>query len=153
MIRSCFFPVVSDDVTCLHVDMSSFPEVMTALYQNIYRCYMQKINVYCITMSYICNLSFYWISFLCLIVSFLVVWGEYHWICLHTINICILHGKPMIVLVLYTVLYLLSLCYEQSLHRQLFIETSTGCSCVWILLDPYPHDHYFILLLVTVSIY
>ena len=38
-------------------------------------------------------------------------------------------------------------------HRQLFIETSIGCSCVWILLDPYPHDHHFLLLLVTVSLY
>ena len=51
------------------------------------------------------------------------------------------------------VLFSLSLCYEQSPHRQLFIETSTGCSCVWILLDPYPHDHHFLLLLVTVSLY
>ena len=52
-----------------------------------------------------------------------------------------------------TVLYFLSLCYEQSPHRQLFIETSVGYSCVWILLDPYPHDHHFLLLLVTVSPY
>ena len=78
---------------------------------------------------------------------------EYHWIILHTINICFLHGKPVITLVLYTVLYFLSMCYEQSPHRQLFIETSTGCSCVWISLDPYPHDHQFPLLLVTVSLY
>ena len=52
-----------------------------------------------------------------------------------------------------SVLYLLSLCYEQGPHRQLFIETSTGCSCVWILLDPYPHDYHFLLLLVSVSLY
>ena len=54
---------------------------------------------------------------------------------------------------LVNVLYILSLCYEQSPHRQLFIVTSIGCSCVWILLDPYPHDHHFLLLLVTVSLY
>ena len=52
-----------------------------------------------------------------------------------------------------TVLYNLSLCYEQSPHRQLYIETSTGCSCVQILLDPCPHDHHFFLLLDTVSLY
>ena len=52
-----------------------------------------------------------------------------------------------------TVLYSLSLCYEQSLHRQLFIDTSVGCSCVGISLDPYPHDHHFLLLLVIVSLY
>ena len=51
------------------------------------------------------------------------------------------------------VLYILSLCYEQSPHRQLYIETSTGCSCVQISLDPYPHDHHFFLLLDTVSLY
>ena len=47
----------------------------------------------------------------------------------------------------------LFLYYEQSPHRQLFIETSTGCSCVWISLDPYRHDHHFLQLLVTVSLY
>ena len=52
-----------------------------------------------------------------------------------------------------TVLYSLSLYYEQSPHRQLFIDSSAGCSCVWILLDPYPHDHHSLLLLVTVSLY
>ena len=52
-----------------------------------------------------------------------------------------------------TVLYFLSLCYEQSPHRQLFIETSAGCSCMWILLDPFPHDHHFLLLLAIVSLY
>ena len=67
----------------------------------------------------------------------------------HTINICFLHEEPMPTIVL----YFLSLCCEQSPQRQLFIETSTGCSCVWILLDPYPHDHHFLLLLVTVSLY
>ena len=51
------------------------------------------------------------------------------------------------------VLYSLSLCCVQSPHRQLFIETSAGCSCVWISLDPYPHDHHLLLLLVTVSLY
>ena len=51
------------------------------------------------------------------------------------------------------VLYFLSLCYEQSPHRQLYIETSAGCSCVQILLDPCPHDHLFFLLLDTVSLY
>ena len=51
------------------------------------------------------------------------------------------------------VLYNLSLCCEQSPHRQLYIETSTGCSCVQILLDPCPHDHHFFLLLGTVSLY
>ena len=51
---------------------------------------------------------------------------------LHTINICFLHEEPM----LNVVLYLLSLYCEQSPHRQLYIETSTGCSCVQILLDP-----------------
>ena len=44
-----------------------------------------------------------------------------------------------------TVLYNLSLYYEQGPHRQLYIETSTGCSCVRILLDPCPHDHHFFL--------
>ena len=34
-----------------------------------------------------------------------------------------------------TVLYFLSLYCEQSPHRQLFIDSSAGCSCVWILLD------------------
>ena len=52
-----------------------------------------------------------------------------------------------------TVLYNLSLYYEQSPHRQLYIETSAGCSCVQILLDPYPHDHHFFLILDTVSLY
>ena len=52
-----------------------------------------------------------------------------------------------------TVLYFLSLCYEQSPHRQLFIDSSAGCSCVWILLDRYPHDHHFLFLLITVSLY
>ena len=47
----------------------------------------------------------------------------------------------------------LSLCYEQSPHRQLYIETSTGCSCVQFLLDPSPHDHHFFFLLDTVSLY
>ena len=51
------------------------------------------------------------------------------------------------------VLYFLSLCYEQSLHRQQYIESSTGCSCVQILLDLYPYDHHFFLLLDTVSLY
>ena len=51
------------------------------------------------------------------------------------------------------VLYFLSLYCEQSPNRQLFIEASAGCSCVWILLDPYPHDHHFIPLLDTVSLY
>ena len=32
-------------------------------------------------------------------------------------------------------------------------ETSAGCSYVWISLDPYPHDHPFLQLLVTVSLY
>ena len=52
-----------------------------------------------------------------------------------------------------TVLYFLSLYYEQSPHRQLYIETSTGCSCVQISLGPCPHDHHFILLLDSVSLY
>ena len=52
-----------------------------------------------------------------------------------------------------TVLYFLSLCCEQSPHRQLYIETSTGCSCVQTSLDLCPHDHHFILLLDTVSLY
>ena len=51
------------------------------------------------------------------------------------------------------VLYFMSLCYEQSPHRQLYIETSTGCSCVQISLDPCPHDHHFFPLLDTVSLY
>ena len=51
------------------------------------------------------------------------------------------------------VLYFLSFCYEQSPHRQLNIEASTGCSCVQISLDPCPHDHHFFLLLDTVSLY
>ena len=51
------------------------------------------------------------------------------------------------------VLYFLSLYCEQSPHRQLFIEISTGCSCVQISLDLYPHDHHFIVLLDTVSLY
>ena len=63
--------------------------------------------------------------------------GEYHWVCIYTINIYILHDRPMLVLVLYIVLYSPSLCYEQCPHRQLFLETSIGCSCVWILLDPF----------------
>ena len=54
---------------------------------------------------------------------------------------------------LVTVLYYLPLCCEQSPHRQLFIDSSAGCSYVWILLVPYPHDHHFLLLLVTVSLY
>ena len=29
----------------------------------------------------------------------------YHWVSLHTINICFLHGKPMDIIVLYSVLY------------------------------------------------
>ena len=52
-----------------------------------------------------------------------------------------------------TVLDFLSLFCEQSPHRQLFIEVCAGCSCVWILLDPYPHDHHFLFLLVTVNLY
>ena len=52
-----------------------------------------------------------------------------------------------------TVLYFLSWCYEQSPHRQLYIETFAGCSCVQILLDLYPHDHHLFLLLDTVSLY
>ena len=79
--------------------------------------------------------------------------GEYHWLCLHTINIYILHGKPIIVPVLYNVLYVLSLCYEQSPHRQLYIETSTGCSCEQISLDLCLHDHHILLLLDNVSLY
>ena len=59
----------------------------------------------------------------------------------------------MVVIVLYTELCFQSLCYEQSPYRQLFIESSAGCSCVWISLDPYPHDHHSLLLLVTVSLY
>ena len=59
----------------------------------------------------------------------------------------------MMTVVLYSVLYFLFLCCERSPHWQLFIETSPGCSCVWILLDPYPHDHHSLLLLVTVSLY
>ena len=51
------------------------------------------------------------------------------------------------------VLYILSLCCEQSPHRQLYLETSTGCSCVQILLDPCPHDHHYFYLLDTVSLY
>ena len=51
------------------------------------------------------------------------------------------------------VLYILSLCCEQSLHRQLYLETSTGCSCVQILLDPFPHDHHFFHLLDIVNLY
>ena len=69
----------------------------------------------------------------------------WHWTSLHTINICFLHEEPMPV----TVLYFLSLCCEQRPHRQLFIDSSAGCSCVWILLVPYPHDHHFLLILVT----
>ena len=102
---------------------------------------------------YAYNLSFHWMPFLLLHCFFVGSVREYHWVSLHIINIYILHGKPIIALVLYTVLYLLSLCYEQSPHRQLFIETSAGCSCVWIPLDPYPYDHHFLLLLVTVSLY
>ena len=68
---------------------------------------------------------------------------------LHTINICFLYEEPM----LNVVLYFLSLYCEQSPHRQLYIETSIGCSCVKILLDPCPHDHLFLLLLDTVSLY
>ena len=67
--------------------------------------------------------------------------GEYHKVCIYTINIYILHDRPMLVLDLYIVLYSSSLCYEQCPHRQLFSETSIGCSCVWILLDHFPHDH------------
>ena len=52
-----------------------------------------------------------------------------------------------------TVPYFLSLCYEQSPHRQLYIETSAGFSCVQIPLDLCPHDHHFFLLLNTVSLY
>ena len=52
-----------------------------------------------------------------------------------------------------TVLYLLSLCCEQSPRRQLYIETSAGCSCVQISLDLCPHDHHYFLLLDTVSLY
>ena len=52
-----------------------------------------------------------------------------------------------------TVLYFLPLCYEQSPNRQLYIETSAGCSCVQISLDLCPHDHHFFLLLDTVSLY
>ena len=51
------------------------------------------------------------------------------------------------------VLYFLSLYCEQSPHRQLYIETSTGCSCVQISLDLCPHDHHFLILLDTVSLY
>ena len=52
-----------------------------------------------------------------------------------------------------TVLYFLSLCCEQSPHRQLYIETPTGCSCVQTSLDLCPHDHHFFLLLDTMSLY
>ena len=51
------------------------------------------------------------------------------------------------------VLYILSLYCEQSPHRQLYLETSTGCSSVQISLDPCPHDHHYFLLLDTVSLY
>ena len=52
-----------------------------------------------------------------------------------------------------TVLYFVSLCCEQNPHRQLYIETSTVCSCVQISLDLCPHDHQFFLLLDTMSLY
>ena len=107
------------------------------------------INNYHITVYYVCNLSFHWIPFLLLHCFFVGSVKEYHWISLHTINIYFLHEEPMLV----NVLYILSLCYEQSPHRLLMIETSAGCSCVQISLDLCPHDHHFFLLLVTVSLY
>ena len=122
-------------------ETSSFLEATIALYQNIYMDVIyQKVIITYHRIMYMYSLVLLVIIslFYCFFVSSV---GKYHWVCLHTINIYILHDKPIPVLVLYIVLYSLSLCYEQSLHRQLFIETSIGCSCVWILLDPYPHDH------------
>ena len=108
-------------------DTSSFPEVMVALYLNI--SYTNICRIMCI--FNVCMKSFILLDIISLSYCFFVSSvGEYHWLCLHTINIYILHGKPIIVPVLYNVLYVLSLCYEQSPHRQLYIETSIGCSCV-----------------------
>ena len=52
-----------------------------------------------------------------------------------------------------TVLYLVYLCYEQSPHRLLNIETSIGCSCVQISLDLSSHDNHLFLTLDTLSLF
>ena len=75
----------------------------------------------------------------------------YHWMPLHTINIYFLHGRPIITLVLYNVLFYCLCVVNKALMGsyswKLLLDVHVYVS-YWIL----SHDHYFLQLLDTVSL-